>query len=89
MSAVATQFDTPTVIQCDPEIMHGMPCFQGTRVPIKTLFDHIDTEGSLETALHEFYEGFPHITKSQVTDVLKQEEQARQIMQKYEQKNNF
>jgi len=27
--------------------MHGEPCFKGTRVPIQTLFDHIEIDGDL------------------------------------------
>jgi uncharacterized protein (DUF433 family) len=27
------------VIKVDPEIMHGTPCFAGTRVPVRTLFE--------------------------------------------------
>ena len=26
------------LIKVDPEIMSGIPCFAGTRVPVKTLF---------------------------------------------------
>jgi len=28
-------------ISVDPEIMSGTPCFAGTRVPIKNLFDYL------------------------------------------------
>lgn len=30
-----------SVIKIDPEIMHGTPCFAGTRVPIDSLFDYL------------------------------------------------
>lgn len=50
----------------DPEIMGGEPCFSGTRVPIKNLFDHIE-DGS---RIDDFLEGFPRVTKQQVIDVL-------------------
>lgn len=53
-------------ITVDPKIMGGEPCFSGTRVPIKNLFDHIE-DGS---PLNEFFEGFPRVNKKQVTEVL-------------------
>jgi len=47
------------VIVRDPEIMHGVPVFRGTRVPVRTLFDYL--EGG-ET-LADFLEGFPTVPK--------------------------
>jgi hypothetical protein len=29
------------VISIDPEVQGGTPCFRGTRVPVRTLFDHL------------------------------------------------
>ena len=54
------------IICVDPKIMGGEPCFSGTRVPIKNLFDHIE-DGS---PLDEFFEGFPRVAKHQVIEVL-------------------
>jgi len=54
------------IISIDPEIMGGEPCFSGTRVPIKNLFDHIE-DGS---PLDDFLEGFPRVSKQQVIEVL-------------------
>ncbi len=54
------------IISVDPEIMGGEPCFAGTRVPIKNLFDHIE-DGS---PLDEFFEGFPRVNKRQVIEVI-------------------
>jgi len=51
------------VVSIEPERMSGEPCFKGTRVPIKTLFDHIDK-------LDEFFDGFPSVTHEQVNKVL-------------------
>jgi len=42
------------VIEVDPEKMGGTPCFTGTRVPIKNLFDYLETGDSLETFLDHF-----------------------------------
>ena len=54
------------LITVDPKIMGGEPCFSGTRVPIKNLFDHIE-DGS---PLNEFFKGFPRVNKQQAIEVL-------------------
>ena len=46
-------------INIDPEIMVGTPVFNGTRVPIQTLFDYI--EGGDD--LNEFLDDFPSVSK--------------------------
>jgi uncharacterized protein (DUF433 family) len=53
-------------IWTDPEIMSGRPCFAGTRVPIKNLFDYIEGDYSLD----EFVEHFPSVTREQAITVL-------------------
>jgi uncharacterized protein (DUF433 family) len=50
------------VIKVDPEIMHGTPCFAGTRVPIRHLFDYL--EGNHSVA--EFLDHFPSVDREQV-----------------------
>ena len=42
------------VIVSDPEIMHGTPCFLGTRVPFKNLIDYLEGGHSLGEFLHQF-----------------------------------
>lgn len=44
--------DSP--IQVDPEIMGGRPCFAGTRVPARTLFDYLAGGESLDQMLEQF-----------------------------------
>lgn len=39
--------------------MSGTPCFAGTRVPVKTIFDYL--EGG--EALDEFLDDFPTVTR--------------------------
>ncbi len=55
--------DIKDVVSIDQERMGGEPCFRGTRVPVKILFDHIDK-------LDEFFDGFPSVKKEQVNKVL-------------------
>jgi uncharacterized protein (DUF433 family) len=54
------------VINIDPEILGGTPVFFGTRVPIKNLFDYLETGDSIEVFLNDF-EG---VSKSQVLRLL-------------------
>ena len=43
----------------DPEVMHGVPVFRGTRVPAKTLFEYLENGDSLD----DFLEGFPTLSR--------------------------
>jgi len=42
------------VVSVDPRIMHGTPCFTGTRVPVQTLLDYIEDNDTLEAFLRDF-----------------------------------
>ena len=54
------------LISIDTEILGGQPVFKGTRVPIETLFDHLEAGISLE----EFLYDFPTVTKEQAVATL-------------------
>ena len=54
------------VINIDPEILGGTPVFFGTRVPIKNLFDYLETGDTIEI----FLEDFEGVSRNQVTRVL-------------------
>ncbi|MEI6434162.1 MAG: DUF433 domain-containing protein [Bacteroidota bacterium] len=54
------------VINIDPDILGGTPVFFGTRVPIKNLFDYLETGDSIET----FLEDFEGVSKDQVVKIL-------------------
>jgi len=55
-------------ITSDPEVMHGTPVFRGTRVPVQTLFDYIESGESLD----EFLQGFPTISRELAVQVLEE-----------------
>ena len=55
-----------TVINIDKEILGGTPVFNGTRVPIKNLFDYIETGETID----EFLNDFDGVSKAQVIRVL-------------------
>ena len=58
-------------ILIDPEIQGGTPCFAGTRVPVKSLFDALSRGRSVDY----FLEQFPSVRPEQVRDVLEWAEQ--------------
>jgi uncharacterized protein (DUF433 family) len=55
-----------SLITIDPDILSGTPVFTGTRVPIESLFDHLEAGVSL----NEFLDDFPSVTKSQAINLL-------------------
>ena len=60
------------LITIDPEILGGTPVFKGTRVPIKTLFEYLENNYSLE----EFLDCFPSVSRELACQVLERSEQA-------------
>jgi uncharacterized protein (DUF433 family) len=57
----------------DPEIMHGVPVFRGTRVPVQTLFEYLEGGDTIE----DFLEGFPTVSRELAVEAL---EEARQLL---------
>jgi uncharacterized protein (DUF433 family) len=60
------------LITVDPEILGGTPVFKGTRVPVRTLFEYLEKNYSLE----EFLECFPSVTRQMACRVLERSESA-------------
>ena len=56
------------VIIRDPKIMGGTPVFRGTRVPMQTLIDYLESGDSIE----DFLQGFPTVSKRQVIAFLEE-----------------
>jgi len=54
------------VIHSDPEVLGGTPVFVGTRVPVQSLFDHLEAGDSID----DFLEGFPSVRREQVIAML-------------------
>ena len=57
----------------DPETMHGIPVFRGTRVPVQTLFEYLEGGETLQ----DFLEGFPTVSRSIAIEAL---EEAKQLL---------
>jgi uncharacterized protein (DUF433 family) len=60
------------LITIDPEILGGAPVFKGTRVSVKTLFEYLERDYSVE----EFLECFPSVSRELVNKVLERSEAA-------------
>jgi uncharacterized protein (DUF433 family) len=54
------------IVRTDPEILGGKPVFVGTRVPVKSLFDHLEAGDSID----EFLESFPSVSRAQAVAAL-------------------
>jgi uncharacterized protein (DUF433 family) len=68
-----TLFVNPTdLITIDAEILGGTPVFRGTRVPVRTLFEYLENDYSLE----EFLECFPSVSRELASQVLERSEHA-------------
>ena len=72
MCAKVVDVNTGNLITIDPEILGGVPVFKGTRVPIRTLFQYLENNYSLE----EFLECFPSVTREAARQVLECSEKA-------------
>ncbi len=64
--------DSRDLITSDPAIMGGTPVFKGTRVPVKTLFEYLENDYTLE----EFVEYFPSVTHKMACELLERSESA-------------
>ena len=54
------------LITISPEILGGTAVFKGTRVPVESLFDHLEAGVSLDA----FLEDFPSVSRDQAAKVL-------------------
>jgi len=54
------------LITISPAILAGTPVFRGTRVPVESLFDHLEGGASLS----EFLEDFPSVSREQATKTI-------------------
>ena len=56
----------PVGIITDPDILGGTPVFAGTRVPVATLFEHLESGCSLD----EFLDWFPTVKREAAVEML-------------------
>jgi len=54
------------IVSVDPDLMHGAPCFRGTRVPVKTLLDDLKSGFTID----DFLAGCPSVSRELVEGYL-------------------
>ena len=59
-----------SIITRDPDILGRIPVFEGTRVPIKNLFDCLEKGYTVG----EFIEDFPSVSPTQVSQLFREVE---------------
>jgi uncharacterized protein (DUF433 family) len=64
--AIALTESLNNIVWIDPNGQNGEPCFYGTRVAVKVLFDYLKGGHTVE----DFLEGFPPVTREQAEIVL-------------------
>ncbi|MEI7730215.1 MAG: DUF433 domain-containing protein [Verrucomicrobiota bacterium] len=60
------------LISVDADVLGGTPVFKGTRVPVRTLYDYLEGNYTLE----QFLECFPSVTRETACQVLECSESA-------------
>jgi len=55
----------PLIVR-DPEILGGIPCYRGTRVPFQNLLDYLEAGDTLD----KFLEQFPTVTREMAIESL-------------------
>ena len=68
------------VCHCDPDIGQGVLVFNGTRVPVQSLFDHLKAGESVKS----FLRGFPGVKREQAEAVLEERQQRAATRMSYD-----
>ncbi len=58
----------PSVVSVNKNVQGGTPCFAGTRVPVASLFDHLETGRTIDY----FVSQFPSVTREQAIALLEE-----------------
>jgi uncharacterized protein (DUF433 family) len=61
-----------STVSSNTEILGGTPCFAGTRVPVKALFDYLEAGDSLDV----FLDQFPTVRREQAIALLEESRRA-------------
>lgn len=65
---ISAGYMAESVVVSNSEILDGMPCFRGTRVPFKNLVDYLEGGHSLG----EFLSQFPTVTREMAVQALEE-----------------
>lgn len=60
--AIDRRAELAGIVSVNPDVMHGIPCFAGTRVPVQTLLDFLETGETIDA----FLVVYPYIRREQV-----------------------
>jgi uncharacterized protein (DUF433 family) len=63
---VAQRTALEAVVSIDKGVMHGTPCFTGTRVPVQTLMDFLETGETIDA----FLAVYPYIAREKIVAFL-------------------
>ena len=55
-----------TVVTASPDVLGGTPVFAGTRVPVRTFFEYLESGESIDS----FLDGFPSVKRQQALELL-------------------
>ena len=64
--SVVQKLNLDEIVQVNADLLHGTPCFTGTRVPVQTLLDYIAESDTLDAFLADF----PSVKREQATGLL-------------------
>jgi uncharacterized protein (DUF433 family) len=64
--SVVQKLSLDKIVRVNPDVMHGTPCFAGTRVPVQTFLDYVADGDTLDAFLGDF----PSVKRQQVIDLL-------------------
>lgn len=54
------------LVTISPDILAGTPVFKGTRVPVESLFDHLEAGSNID----DFLADFPSVSREQAMKIL-------------------
>lgn len=60
--AIDRKAELAGIVSVNPDVMRGIPCFAGTRVPVQTLLDFLETGETIDS----FLMVYPYISREQV-----------------------
>lgn len=64
--SVVQKLSLDEIVRVSPDVMHGTPCFAGTRVPVQTFLDYVADGETLDAFLGDF----PSVKRQQVIELL-------------------
>ena len=72
MTSIMLDWNTCPAVERVPERLSGAWVFKGTRVPVRALFENLESGATVD----DFLEWFPGVTRDQITAVLEHTERS-------------